>query len=554
MPVLTAENLHDTQRKLYWNPACGLKEDLHEVYSLNELEIGLPEGLKSFRYSARKNTLVILGAMYGDEGKGKLVDYHIENFLDHPGIKQVYVIRFQGGNNAGHTIEAKTPSGIPVKLDLHQIPSGVLHPGAIEIMEKGMVIHPEDLITEVDYVEKASGNDLHGKLFLSEDATLTTDLERAEEWFNQIISKGRSDGGTSRGISPSYAHRTDRTGKLISDLMADNWHEVLGNRYDYYQTYFQAFGHNLASTVVPDFKATHETNINITRTVGSRETFLGRLGKTREELIKRGIVINTNPLYHQIYGDESVAILIEGAQGLGLRRNIGIFPDVTSSDTSSYGIDEGTGILSCRDISEAMAILKAIYTTKVPFQPLPTAVKMPADFPTKIESMAILDNYIQSHRSILNSDQLWALWIIKAANEIGVTTKRPRIPIRPDLEALRFFLYHGGVDTLSITHLDIARRNNPETNQSEPFKISLHYEDNDGRIAHFEPRLDKLAHLKPVYESLPGWDGEEVKKARTWEELPLEAKQYLAFLQRRTGYPITYTTTGPRREQIIQLR
>jgi adenylosuccinate synthase len=552
MPVLTEANTHQVRTDLYWNPTLGLNEDLHDIYAHNQVEIGWPDGAKRLNNTAREFSKALIGAMYGDEGKGRLIDNYVELLLDQPGIKEVYVIRYQGGSNAGHTVEGKTPSGLLVKLDMHQVPSGVFHPQAKEVIAQGTVIHTEDLITEIEYIEKATQNDLHGKLFLSEDATLVTDLERAEEGFNRILSGGRSDGGTSRGISPAYASRLDRTGKLISHLMAENWEEELGKKYDFYNTYFKAFETDIATMTVPDFKEARNTGKNIARTVGDKKTFLERLGKARNELIKRKMVVNTNELLHKIYPDKSIAILMEGAQGLGLRRNIGIIPDVTSSDTSAFGIDEGTGVLRYLDMADIMAVLKATYTSKVPFQPLPTAIKLPDDFPKLIEGPTIIKDYIQSHFSELSADQKWVLWVMEYAHEVGVTSLRPRPVLRPDWESLRYFLSHSGAEVVGDTHLDVARLYDPTTGQPELLKVGHHYEDNEGHTTFFEPRIDRLKDKNPVYLDLPGWDGEEVRRARSWEELPLAAKQFLALQQRRTGYPVTVATSGPQRDHIIK--
>ena len=161
------------RRRLTSLPQENAREDFEKIYFRNKIVIGSPIEVENL--TARDNTLIIVGGALGDEGKGRIVDNKIKSLLEISGVKIVNVVRYQGGNNAGHTVEKDG-----VKIDLHLVPSGVMYQETVGIMDQGMVIHAEDLQTEIGYVEEKVG-DLRGKIFLSEDAILTTDIERAEE-------------------------------------------------------------------------------------------------------------------------------------------------------------------------------------------------------------------------------------------------------------------------------------------------------------------------------------------------------------------------------------
>ncbi len=473
----------------------------------------------------RPNTEAVVGGAFGDEGKGRIIDNLIENLFKRPGVKSVYVIRYQGGNNAGHTIEKDG-----ITLALHVVPSFVLYPKAKGIMDRGEVIHPEDLQTEVEYIEKRIKWSLIGKLFLSQDAILCSDLERAEEILNRAKS-GDAKGGTGRGISPSYAHFIDRTGFTIRHLLSPDWQKVFGHRYDMYEKLFAAFsqeldGKKLADIAVPDFKNFLRKNTSVIRTVGSKKIFLSRLAATRAWLKKREMVINIEPLYRKIHNDPSVGILFEGSQAAGLDAYNGTRPDVTSSDTTLSGIKAGTGGHWVeKNLSDSYAVIKATYTSSVGERKMPTHVK--ANTSPKA-----------------TTDEKWAAWVQEAAHEYGTTTGRPRDITILDLEMLTFNLKISGAEKVVVTHLDIAREN-------QDVKVCTHYTNKNGQRIPYQPNLADLALVIPHYTTLPGWDGNACQQARTFKELPPNAKRYLTFLEKSLGYPIAGATTGPDRQHLI---
>lgn len=464
--------------------------------------------------SPRPNTYAVVGGAFGDEGKGRIIDNLIESMLSRPDIKKVYVVRYQGGNNAGHTVEKNG-----LKLALHVVPSFVLHKKAFGIMDRGEVIHPEDLITEITYIERTTKTSLVGRLFLSQDAILCTDLERAEEILNRAKS-GAAKGGTGRGISPSYAHFIDRTGFTVRDLMSPHWEDVFAKRYDQYNNLFKAFakelGMSLAKTPVPDFAATKQTGKSATRTVGSKKEFVARLKKARNWLKKRDIVTNIEAIYRTIHYDKSIGILFEASQAAGLDAYNGTRPDVTSSDTTLSGIKAGTGghFLE-RDIEHSYAVIKATYTSSVGARRMPTHV-----------------------------DNDWSHWVQEAAHEYGTTTGRPRDINMLDLPMLAFNLRISGAQKLVLTHVDIARKDMPVT-------VCTHYTDKKGNPTFYQANLADLAQVKPHYVEFPGWDGVLCQQATSYKTLPKATQQFLAFLEDKLGLPIVAVTTGPDRKDFI---
>lgn len=507
---IESEALTRKQDRRFRHPELGVDADLDAVYEQDELQLGWPEGEKRIFYGlARKHTVVIVGLELGDEGKGRMVDNKLETLLDIEGISKVHVIRYQGGSNAGHSVESHGR-----RIALHQIPSGVFYPQAVGIMDQGMAVHPEDLRTEIEGVEAVVG-DLRAKLYLSESAILCTDLERAEELLNRK-KQGKAKGGTGRGISPSFAHHYDRLGAHVHDLLADNWRETLGPQYDRYQREFALYEMPLAHVAVPDLKATRAAGGATTREVGTREDFLDRLDNVRAWLLERDMVRNTFLMHKRIADESPTGVLFEGAQALGLHPWLGTRPDVTSSDTSVDGVKSGTGFWRAQDIADRIGVFKLTYTSSVGARRMPT-----------------------------QADPEWENWVREEAHEYGTTTGRPRDILYLDLPLLIYNARLAGIEVLAGTHLDIAR-------EDKPVRVCTHYTRAEVP-AHYQPGVRSLMGITPHYVELPGWDGSAVQGARSLQDLPENAVRYLALIQRRTGYPIVAVSTGPARSNFIRL-
>lgn len=524
------------QQERYFNPQNFVKKDFHEIYNLNQVEVGLPYSVEPiFDDLTRDYTVAINGAQFGDEGKGRFVDNKLNQMLSIPGVKKAYVVRYQGGSNAGHTVY--TPEG--VKIPLHQLTSSVNEENAVGIMDSGMIIHMEDLRTEIVDAEAIVG-DLRGKLILSEQAKLCTDLERAEEVLNRFKSSGKSEGGTGRGISPTYANDLSRLGTNVKDLFEDNWLELYTTRYNRYTKEFAAHGMDLQDMDVPDLRATRDSGKAQKRKVGDLNTFIDRLEEVRQWYLDRdasmpqipSMIQNTMLLHEEIYQDMHSGILFEGAQAIGLHHAIGRIPDVTSSDTSINGVIAGTKFWRPQDIREKIGIWKVPYMSSVGSLKMPTHIDLPR------EAVNSTDGF--------DDDQQYGLWVREEAHERGTTTGRYRDMTFLDLPIMRYNIRMGGVEMLAGTHLDVAREN-------VGIKVCTHYVDRNGRPVSYQPGMHIGSDITPVYIELPGWDGKAVQAAKSFDEIPDNAKKFLAFVQKQTGTPIIAATTGPERHHLVEV-
>ncbi len=554
--------LYLNQSECYRNSHLKVSKDIDAVYKRNKIVIGLPTGVESrYKKTALPNTYAIIGMMWGDEGKGRIVDNLLEEMLRDKRIKQVYVIRFQGGSNAGHTVYKDGR-----KIALHQLPSGILYPQAIGIMDSGMVIHMEDLQTEIINAEKIVG-DLQGRLILSEDAMLCTDLERAEEVFLREKSSGKSSGGTGRGMSQTVAHYIDRQGTVVTDLFDKNWKDRFAKKYDIYERDLRAWDKDLSTIDVPDFRETRKLKKATTRKVGSKKEYLKRLQSVRDWFLKRDssgskkqkIIQNTFPLHQTIETQliqGSAGAVFEGAQAVGLHFRLGRRPDVTATDTSMTGIKDSTAYYTREMVGDGIGVFKATYDSSVgQVKPL-TIITLPKDDLLANAKSKVGDKWknwteqdyweeIQKLKG-LNSEQKYAAWIREVAGEKGTTTGRYREICYLDLAALRFHAKMGEVTMLAATHLDIARKDHV-------IKICTHYTDNAGNYRPYQPGQKRQNGLKPHYVELSGFDGQLVRKAKNFNKLPENAKKFLSFIQKQVGLPITIVSTGPNRENALKV-
>lgn len=530
-----ASAYHERKIQLMLNPLYCLDDDYRRIYGEENYQVGWPEGMtRMYQLYERENAYAILGAQLGDEGKGRITDDVLLALSNIKGIKFVYVTRFQGGSNAGHTVISGDQS-----LALHQIPAMTFVEKAVGLLESGMSIHPEELMIEYGLIESVVGTDaLKDRLIVSRDAILNTDLDRAEETLLDFIESGKSH-STGRGMRTSVAHYFDRTGLQIKNLLADDWEERLGKKYDELAQNFAIRGLNLEQTFVPDYEAIVAGSSTIERPVGAKAEFLGHLARARKWLIEKNLVKYTFPFHKEIYQQVMAGTaghVFEGAQAIGLHPFLGTLGDNTSTFTDAQGILYATKLWQVHDIAYRIGVFKATYMSSVGRRVMPTQIHLDK----KIRTLK------QAEDLGLSPDERWAAWIREEAREFGTTTGRPRDICFLDIPMLMYNCYVGGIEMLAATHLDIARK-------GEKIKVCTHYTNAQGEAVGYVPGLEYLAEFKPHYRELSGWDGAEVRKARTFDELPKEAKQYLAFIQARTGVPIVFSTTGPERTNIIQI-
>lgn len=331
-------------------------------------------------------TTVLVGAQWGDEGKGKIIDVLTE--------QADVVVRYQGGNNAGHTVEVGDE-----KYVLHLIPSGILYPGKLNVIGNGVVVDPVALLEEVDHLQ-SRGIVVNGNLLVSNRAHLVFPYHRLLDAIREEQKGKGKIGTTKRGIGPAYADKVGRTGLRVVDLLApDKFSEKLRAKVRETNEIARAFGAKPLS-----FKKINDEYL----AVGQK--------------LKRHIA-DTVKLLNRLER-EGRQILFEGAQGTHLDIDFGTYPFVTSSTTTAGGACGGTGIPPHR-IERVVGVMKA-YTTRVGEGPFPT--------------------------ELLN-DQ--GSQLRETGREFGATTGRPRRCGWFDSVATRYAVMVNGIDELAVTKLDV---------------------------------------------------------------------------------------------------
>jgi adenylosuccinate synthase len=423
------------------------------------------------------STVVVVGTQWGDEGKGKITDFLAE--------KAEVVARYQGGNNAGHTIVF---GGTRYKL--HMIPSGIFYSDKICVLGNGMVVNPEALVRELDYLHEygVSADNLR----ISDRAHVIMPyhlrLDLAEE-----ASKGSDKiGTTGKGIGPAYMDKAARVGIRINDLLDKEL-----------------------------FKDKLKRNLEEKNRI--LERLYGQEGFTFEEIYEpylacaeriRPYVVDTSVVLNDAI-DQGKRVLFEGAQGVMLDIDQGTYPFVTSSNPVAGGVCIGSGVGPTK-IHQVVGVAKA-YTTRVGDGPFPTE---------------LFDETGQLIREV--------------GREYGTTTGRPRRVGWFDSVVVRHARRVSGITGLSLNSLDVLTGLNT-------VKICTAYECEGQIIENYPANLETLAKCKPIYEELPGWK-EDITGVRKFHDLPLEAQHYVERVAQLTGIPLAIFSVGPGRDQTIQVR
>ena len=330
---------------------------------------------------------LILGLQWGDEGKGKIVDVLTENYN--------IIARFQGGPNAGHTLEFDG-----IKHVLHTIPSGIFHDNKLNIIGNGVVIDPVILKTEIDKLHELDV-DLSNKLMISRKAHLILPTHRLIDKASELSKGKKKIGSTLKGIGPTYMDKTGRNGLRVGDLELDGWEEKLNNLIKKHL--------NLVNNFNVDFDFNiQELTVEFTESI---------------KFLKKIKFIDSEHFLNKSI-DEGKKVLGEGAQGSLLDIDFGTYPYVTSSNTTSAGACTGLGIAPNK-INKVYGIFKA-YTTRVGSGPFPTEL-----FDSTGERMA------------------------KIGNEFGATTGRPRRCGWLDLVSLKHSITVNGVTDLIMMKGDV---------------------------------------------------------------------------------------------------
>jgi adenylosuccinate synthase len=420
-------------------------------------------------------SLMVIGGQWGDEGKGKVVDLLSSGFAA--------VVRYNGGNNAGHTVRFADR-----KFALHLVPSGIIHDGVTCYLGSGMVVDPSGLVAEMDTLI-AEGVKIEGRIKLSPRATLILPTHKALDGAREGTLGAGKIGTTGRGIGPAYQDRAQRRG-----LRA----HVLGDSRLRERALALMEQHNRELQILFGAEA-----VDLEAAGAELEAMAQRLAPMIDEV---GPALRR----HQSADD---GVLFEGAQGVMLDLAWGTYPFVTSSSCLPGFAAASCGI-GPKLLGPVIGVMKA-YATRVGSGP----------FPTELE-----DATGERMR--------------ERGAEFGTTTGRPRRCGWFDAVAARYAVEVAGIDAVAVTKLDIL-------DGFETVKVATSYRLPDGSTLDTFPADAEIAEsLEPVYEELPGWST-PTEGVVAEDDLPADAKNYLAFLEGKIGAPAVIVSTGPRREETL---
>jgi adenylosuccinate synthase len=445
--------------------------------------------------------MVIVGAQWGDEGKGKIVDLLADG--------SDVIVRFQGGNNAGHTI---VRGGETFKF--HLIPSGILHSDKVCVIGNGVVLDPGILLGEIDGL-KRRGIDV-GNLKISANAHLIMPYHVLLDTAGEVKLGKLSIGTTRRGIGPCYADKALRLGIRVQDLLDE---KILRTK--------------IRAALEPKQQALRELSV--------RRRKMRKGGGAEREATDQSVDDTPDPRLdlhtmteeHVSFGhrlephiadtarlcwdalDADRSVLFEGAQATLLDLDHGTYPFVTSSNPIAGAATVGAGI-GPTDIDEVWGVAKA-YATRVGAGPFPTE----------------LDDEIGRH-------------MVERGHEFGTTTGRERRCGWLDLVALRYAVRLNGMTALTITKLDVLKG-------IDPLRVAVRYRSKEGAVFDRFPYHQSILHSAvPEYDELPGFDA-DVEDCRSEAELPPQARAYLDYVAEFVGVPIRLVGVGPDREQVVWL-
>ncbi|MFZ5596010.1 MAG: adenylosuccinate synthase [Bacillota bacterium] len=422
------------------------------------------------------STVVVVGAQWGDEGKGKITDF-LARSAD-------LVVRYQGGNNAGHTVVA---DGNEFKL--HLIPSGILYPEKMCLIGNGVVLDPEVFLKEIDGLTERGIS--VGNLRISSRAQVIMPYHRKIDVCDEERKGSNKIGTTGRGIGPAYTDKVARIGIRMADLIdPDSLEERL--KYTIAEK----------NALLKDFYGSE--GFDLDEVLSTYKAYGERLS---------GFVADVSVLANDAIR-EGKNILFEGAQGTLLDIDHGTYPYVTSSSPVAAGACLGAGIGPTK-INRVVGVAKA-YITRVGEGP----------FPTELQDG--VGEYLRSQ-----------------GHEFGTTTGRPRRCGWYDSVIARYAARINGLDYLAITKLDVLTG-------LETIKICTGYSYQGTVITEFPSTLKMLSQCVPVYEEMPGWS-EDITGAGRYDDLPVNARNYLNRLSELSGVPVAIIGTGPGREQTLVL-
>lgn len=419
-------------------------------------------------------SIVIEGAQWGDEGKGKITDYLA--------TKSDVVVRFQGGNNAGHTVsfDGKT-------FAIKSLPSGIFNPNIINIIADGVVVNPFFLKEEVESIKKQGIHDF--KLFISNRAHLIMPYHLDLDGSYEKLLGNNKIGTTKKGIGPCYCDKSSRLGLRMGDLLLPDY---LKERLE---SVLIIKNNELKSLGLKEYN--FDDLYNSLLTIGN---------------YLKPFIVDSSRLINELYNDGKT-ILFEGAQGMMLDIDRGTYPYVTSSSPTSNYACQGSG-LSPKKIDKIVAICKA-YTTRVGEGPFPS------------ELFNDLGNQIR-----------------EKGHEYGTVTKRPRRVGYLDLVVLKRNLISSGATSIALTLFDVL-------SDIDDLKICIGYKLNGEEIDYIPSTVYEYTKCEPIYKKMDSFHLDD--NATSFENLSIEAKNYIKFIEDFTGVKVSILSIGKDRNKTLIL-
>jgi adenylosuccinate synthase len=427
---------------------------------------------------------IVVGTQWGDEGKGRVVDLLSAD--------ATLVCRYNGGDNAGHTVTVGTQT-----FKLHLIPSGIVHSHTIGIMGAGMVINPLTLLTEIDTLKKAGIDVSPRRLLVSPLAHLITPAHRLlDQAQDEARGKG-AIGTTGRGIGPAYIDKAARRGLRAGEILdAESFRIRVKEHFSQVDSQLQTL-----------YK---KPPLDVESLTAEWVAAAFKLAPYIQD--------STKLLHDSLHSNDH--ILAEGAQGTLLDLDYGSYPYVTSSNTTATGIFSGLG-LGIMPVDRIVGVTKA-FQTRVGGGPFPT--ELSGDMATRLRGTGA---------------NPW--------DEFGTTTGRPRRVGWLDMVLLRYAVMINGINELCITKMDILS-GLPEIKICTSYKIGS----NEFDTLPIGLSAEQLASAKPVYETVPGWE-QDITSIRSVKNLPQAARDYIYKLEMQSGVHVSLVSVGPERDQVIRM-
>ncbi len=436
-----------------------------------------------------KNLDVLLGLQFGDEGKGKIVDVFTPDYD--------IVARFQGGPNAGHTLEFNGKKHV-----LHTIPSGIFREGVVNIIGNGVVVDPTTLLKEINSI-RSDVPDVLDRLIISDKAKIIIPTHRFIDASNEFKKGDSKIGSTKKGIGPTYEDDVGRIGLRINDIFKEDFEEKYLNLKEYHIEKLLSANYSPYSYKVDD-QSLEELEIKFFRSI---------------EYIRENVEIKTTEYFINDKLKLGKNILAEGAQGTLLDKEFGTYPFVTSSNVISGGVCIGLGVPP-NSIRNVYGVLKA-YTTRVGNGPFISEL---------YDGESLFNEYGEKMQ--------------RCGNEFGSTTSRIRRCGWLDLPALKYACMINGVSQLFMTKVDVLS----VSNGFDKISVVTSYKSDDNNLPIFVPNIpDKnvecvVKHFKP-WSSMFG--------INSIDKIPKELMYYIGFIEEYLELPITMVSTGPDRSHIV---